>query len=148
MNYSLKFKRLHDDVILPEYATEGSAGMDVRAYLRDEEWKIINPGDRMLVKTGLCADIPAGYELQVRSRSGLAIKYGITVLNSPGTIDSDYTDEIGIILINHSLAQFKVHHNDRIAQLVLSKVDMLPIEEIDEIKKSDRGGGFGHTGVK
>lgn len=138
---------------LPEYSTEYSAGMDLRANLKDEEGndKVISivPGKRVLIPTGLYLSIPYGYEGQIRPRSGLAIKYGITVLNTPGTIDADYRGEICVCLINHSKHSFKVHHGDRIAQIVFSKVEQVQLIEVDKLDDTERGvGGFGHTGVK
>ena len=140
----LKFKKLHPDAVIPTYATEGSAGMDVYSV----ENVTIEPGKTVLVSTGLAADIPDGFELQVRPRSGLAAKHGITVLNSPGTIDSDYTGEIKVILHNTQDKPYEVHKGDRIAQLVIGIVIHLPIKEVDEItKETERGsGGFGSTG--
>lgn len=138
---------------LPEYSTEYSAGMDLRANLKDEEGndKVISivPGERVLIPTGLYLSIPYGYEGQIRSRSGLAIKYGITVLNTPGTIDADYRGEICVCLINHSKHSFKIHHGDRIAQIIFSKVEQAILVEVSELVNTKRGtGGFGHTGIK
>lgn len=138
---------------LPEYSTEYSAGMDLRANLKDEEGndKIISmvPGERVLIPTGLYLSIPYGYEGQIRPRSGLAIKYGITVLNTPGTIDADYRGEICVCLINHSKHSFKIHHGDRIAQIIFSKVEQAILVEVSELVNTKRGtGGFGHTGIK
>lgn len=146
----VKFKRLSEnfnDIPVPEYATPGSAGMDIRAAL-EEELTLI-PGQIDLIPTNISVEIPQGYEIQVRPRSGLAIKHGIGVLNSPGTIDSDYRGEIKIILINLSKEDFKISSGDRIAQLVLSKVYRAEMQESDELNNSKRGeGGFGHTGNK
>ena len=138
---------------LPTYSTKYSAGMDLRANLKDEEGndKIISiaPGERVLIPTGLYIQLPYGYEAQIRPRSGLALKYGITVLNTPGTIDADYRGEIGICLINHGNDIFDVHHGDRIAQIVFAKVDQVQLIEVDKLDDTERGiGGFGHTGVK
>lgn len=138
---------------LPTYSTEYSAGMDLRANLKDEEGndKVISivPGARALIPTGLYISIPYGYEGQIRPRSGLAMKYGITVLNTPGTIDADYRGEICICLINHSKHSFKVYHGDRIAQIIFSKVEQAALVEVSELVNTKRGnGGFGHTGVK
>ena len=144
----VKFKRLSEDfnnVPVPEYATAGSSGMDIRAALKEEI--ILKPGQIELVPTNISVEIPFGYEIQVRPRSGLAIKHGIGVLNSPGTIDSDYRGEVKIILINLSKEDFKISSGDRIAQLVLSKVYLAELKESDELNDSRRGeGGFGHTG--
>lgn len=138
---------------LPTYSTEYSAGMDLRANLKDEEGNdkviIIVPGARVLIPTGLYISIPYGYEGQIRPRSGLAMKYGITVLNTPGTIDADYRGEICVCLINNSKHSFKVYHGDRIAQIIFSKVEQAALVEVSELVNTKRGdGGFGHTGIK
>lgn len=133
---------------LPNYETINSAGMDLRAYLPDGQI-VIESMRRVLVPTGLFMEIPVGYEGQVRPRSGLAIKNGITVLNSPGTIDSDYRGEIKVILINLSDNEFVINSGDRIAQLVISKCEQLDIVEVETLTETERGsGGFGHTGKK
>lgn len=145
----LKIKRLKDnhDVPLPEYQTDGSSGMDIRAAVENIE--IINPGEVKLIPTGISIEVPIGFEVQVRPRSSLAAKFGITVLNSPGTIDSDYRGEVKIILINHSSEPFEVNRGDRIAQLIVSKYQKVIITEIDELSNTERGeGGFGSTGMK
>jgi len=132
---------------LPKYETKGSAGMDVRAHVDDKV--VIEPGERVLIKTGLKLNIPEGMELQVRPRSGLAYKYGITVLNAPGTIDSDYTGDCGVILINHGTSSFVIEPGDRIAQFVFSKYERVEFEEVEELDDTERNeGGFGSTGVK
>jgi len=144
----IKIKRLNnefEDIPLPNYATSGSSGMDIRAAVIDEI--IVEPNSITLVPTNLSVDIPKGYELQVRPRSGLAVKNGIGILNSPGTIDSDYRGEIKIIMINLGKEIFKIKRGDRIAQLVLSKVYTAKLIESDDLNYSQRGkGGFGHTG--
>ena len=128
---------------LPEYETPGSAGLDVRC----TETIVLNPGERILAKTGLFVEIPLGYELQVRPRSGLALKQGITVLNTPGTIDADYRGEIGVILMNHGLSVVKFKPADRIAQLVLNKVERIQWLQTESLTGTKRGqGGFGSTG--
>jgi dUTP pyrophosphatase len=130
---------------LPEYATEGSAGMDLRAHL--EAPVVLQPLERQLIPTGLFIELPLGYEAQVRPRSGLAIKQGITCLNTPGTIDSDYRGEIKVILINLSQEVQTLHPGDRIAQMVVSPVSQVSWEAVEVIADSARGaGGFGHTG--
>ncbi len=130
---------------LPEYATEGSAGMDLRAHLAGP--LVLRPGERQLVPTGLFIELPQGYEAQVRPRSGLALKHGITCLNSPGTIDSDYRGELKIILINHSHEAQTLHPGDRIAQMVVSPVVQVSWESVEAIGETARNaGGFGHTG--
>lgn len=128
---------------LPEYATAGAAGMDVLA----AEDVTLAPGARHAVSTGLAVAIPAGYEIQVRPRSGLALKHGITVPNTPGTIDSDYRGELKVILINHGTEAFAIRRGDRIAQLVLAPVVRLSWLKVDELDDTERGeGGFGSTG--
>ena len=131
---------------LPSYETINSAGMDLRAYLPDGEM-VIKPMQRALVPTGLFMEIPVGYEGQVRPRSGLAIKSGITVLNSPGTIDADYRGEVKVILINLSDTDFVIKSGDRIAQLVIAKCEQMEVVEVETLSETERGaGGFGHTG--
>ena len=138
---------LKEGAAAPSYASAGSAGADVRAYLPDGV-VTIEPGKAVLIPTGICAAIPEGYEIQVRPRSGLALKKYITVLNTPGTIDSDYRGEIGIILINHSDAPFTVSHGDRIAQLVFARYSSAVYTVVSELDETQRGsGGFGSTGV-
>lgn len=131
---------------LPHYATTGSAGMDVRANLFEKIQ--LAPLERRLIPTGLFVEIPQGYEIQVRPRSGLALKYGITCLNSPGTIDSDYRGEINVLLINLSNEPFTINNNDRIAQLVVAKVEKAELLLVQQLNETARNaGGFGHTGV-
>ena len=131
---------------LPAYATESSAGMDVRAKL--EAPVVLQPGAYRLIPTGLYAALPAGTELQVRPRSGLAFKHGITVLNAPGTIDADYRGEIGVLLINHGAQPFTVENGERIAQLVLARYERMEWKETEALPDSTRGaGGFGSTGT-
>lgn len=131
---------------MPAYETINSAGMDLRAYLPDSEL-VIKPMQRALVPTGLFMEIPVGYEGQVRPRSGLAIKSGITVLNSPGTIDADYRGEVKVILINLSDVDFVIKSGDRIAQLVIAKHEQMEVVEVETLSETERGaGGFGHTG--
>lgn len=133
---------------LPAYATPLSAGMDVRAYLPDRSI-VINPGERCLVPTGLYMALPEGMECQVRPRSGLALKHGVTVLNAPGTIDADYRGEVGVILVNLGSEPFVVNSGDRIAQLVFAACLSVQLESVDELPSSERGeGGFGHSGIK
>lgn len=132
---------------LPEYATIGASGMDVRANI--SESIVLQPMERTAVPTGLFMEIPLGYEVQVRPRSGLALKQGITCLNTPGTIDADYRGEIKVILINLSGEAQSIQHGDRIAQIVLQKVEMVKWQETDSLEESARGaGGFGHTGIQ
>ena len=142
---TLKIKRIHEDAVMPAYAHESDAGMDVRSV----EELVIEPGKRALVHTGLIFLLPPNYEAQVRPRSGLALKNGVTVLNTPGTIDSGYRGEVGVILANFGEAPFKVAKGDRIAQIVIAPVTRADIEETDTVDETDRGsGGFGSTGVK
>lgn len=130
---------------LPAYETSTSAGLDLRAFLDSDV--ILQPFERKLIPTGLYIELPVGYEAQIRPRSGLAIKNGITVLNSPGTIDSDYRGEIKVILINMSQTEFVVKSGERICQMVIAKHENAELIEVDEISQTERGaGGFGHTG--
>jgi len=132
---------------LPSYESESSAGMDLKAFTSNDI--TINPLERKIIKTGLFMSLPIGYEGQVRSRSGLSIKHGVCVLNSPGTIDSDYRGEIGVILINLSNDPFVISNGDRIAQLVIAKHDQGEWIEVNELELTKRGDkGFGSTGVK
>ncbi len=144
----LQIKRLSNsfsDIPLPEYATEGSSGMDIRAAVEDQI-KVAS-GKVALVPTNLSAELPIGYEIQVRPRSGLAAKNGIGVLNSPGTIDSDYRGEIKVILFNFGENDFIINRGDRIAQLVIAEVILAEVKEVTDLNTSIRGeGGFGHTG--
>ena len=131
---------------MPEYETEGAAGMDLKAYL--EEPVTIMPGERKLIPTGLYLEIEQGYEVQIRARSGLALKKGICLANGIGTIDSDYRGEVGVILMNAGDEAFAVNDGDRIAQMVVLKYEKAEIIRADELSETDRGsGGFGHTGV-
>lgn len=130
---------------LPAYATPQSAGVDLKAHI--EEAVNLAPMQRMVIPTGLCIALPVGYEAQVRPRSGLALKHGITVLNSPGTIDADYRGEIGVILINLSDKDFTINPGERIAQLVLAKHEQIDWKLTDILDETERGaGGYGHTG--
>ena len=132
---------------LPKYSTAQSAGMDLRAFITEPV--ILGALDRALIPTGLYIEMPEGYEAQVRPRSGLAIKYGVTVLNSPGTIDADYRGEICVELINLSNKPYTVEPGDRIAQLVFNKYEQAKFIEVEELSETERGeGGFGHTGNK
>jgi len=136
-----------NDIPLPKYETPGSAGMDVRAAVERE--MILESGKVTLVPTNLKVEIPEGFEIQIRPRSGLAAKHGIGLLNSPGTIDSDYRGEIKIILFNFGKENFAIRRGDRIAQMIISKVYKMEFEESDKLTESERGsGGFGHTGKK
>ncbi|MDQ6889012.1 MAG: dUTP diphosphatase [Bacteroidota bacterium] len=130
---------------LPEYATNGSAGLDLRAHL--ESPVVLQPLERSMIPTGIFIEIPFGFEAQVRPRSGLAVNYGITCLNSPGTVDSDYRGELKVILINLSNEKYTINNGERIAQIVISKVEKVNWVPVPQLKSSLRGnGGFGHTG--
>lgn len=143
----VKVIKNHSNINLPKYMTHGSAGMDVYAHTSEDI--VIKPLERVLVPTGLKVEIPHGYEIQVRPRSGLAIKHGITLLNTPGTIDSDFRGEIKVIMINISNEEFVIKNNERIGQLILNKVYKCIWTETEELEETERGqGGFGHTGKK
>ena len=130
---------------LPEYSTAHSAGMDLRANLTEPI--VLKPLERVLVPTGLFIELPVGFEAQIRPRSGLALKKGITVLNSPGTIDADYRGEVGIILINLSNEEFVIQHGERICQMVIARHEHIGWQSVEVLEETDRGaGGFGHTG--
>ncbi|MGE0089857.1 MAG: dUTP diphosphatase [Bacteroidales bacterium] len=132
---------------LPEYGTEHAAGMDLRAFLKESV--ILKPLERALIPTGLFIELPVGFEAQIRPRSGLALKKGITVLNTPGTIDADYRGEIGIILINLSNSDVLIENGERICQMVIAKHEHVILNNVGEISQTNRGdGGFGSTGVK
>jgi dUTP pyrophosphatase len=151
---SIHFKRLHPEAILPTRATPGSAGLDLYACHDPlvSKWLtpcvVLAPGERRMVSTGWAVDIPYGFEGQVRPRSGLALREGLTVLNSPGTIDSDYRGELCVLLINFGTEPVVIRQGDRIAQLVIAPVAMTEAIEVDALPESERGaGGFGSTGV-
>jgi|TARA_B110000196_G_scaffold294934_1_gene284309 dUTP pyrophosphatase len=132
---------------LPKYSTNESAGLDLRAELQSPI--VLEPGQRSLIPTGLKIALPTGYEAQVRPRSGLAYKHGITVLNSPGTIDADYRGDVGVILINHGSEPFTIENGERIAQLIIAKFVQIDWDEVLDLSSTSRGeGGFGSTGVK
>lgn len=132
---------------MPTYATSQSAGMDLRANL--EEPVVLHPMERRLIPTGLHIALPEGYEAQVRPRSGLALKHGLTVLNAPGTIDADYRGEIGVVLINLSQENFTINDGERIAQLVVARYEQVEFSLVETLDETERGeGGYGHTGVK
>lgn len=132
---------------LPSYETQGAAGADLRANLADRGVLTLEPGERKLVATGLRLEIPEGYEIQIRPRSGLALKHGITLPNTPGTIDSDYRGPLGVILMNAGDEMFTVNHGDRIAQMVLAPVVQAQFELVETLSETERGaGGFGSTG--
>lgn len=141
-----RLRATHDPLPLPHYLTEDAAGMDIYADL--EEDLTIVPLERTLVPTGFAMALPQGYEAQVRPRSGLALRSGLTILNAPGTIDADYRDEVKILLINLGDQPVRLQRGDRIAQLIVAPVTRVQWEEVEELETTDRKGGFGHTGVK
>ncbi|MFB0507284.1 MAG: dUTP diphosphatase [Thermodesulfobacteriota bacterium] len=144
----IKIKRLrgNENGPLPTFMTEHAAGLDIHAFL--DEDVLISPGQRRLIPTGLAVAIPDGFEMQVRPRSGLAMRDGVTLVNTPGTIDADYRGEIGILMINHGNKPVSIRNGQRIAQLVVSRVYRAALEEVDELPPSSRQeGGFGHTGL-
>ncbi len=139
-------KDLRQEISLPRYMTEKSAGLDLFAALDDEI--VLEPGERKLIPTGIALSIPEGYEGQVRPRSGLALKNGVTLVNTPGTIDADYRGEVGVLLINLGHQSFTVKHGDRIAQLIIAPVCRAVLEWAEELDGTSRNeGGFGHTGL-
>jgi dUTP pyrophosphatase len=144
----IKIKRLESgiDLPLPNYETEGSSGMDIRASVIEPV--LLEPGEIKLIPTGMAVSIPQGYEGQIRPRSGLALKHGVGLINSPGTIDSDYRGEIAVIMINWGEKSFTIRRGDRIAQMIISKVlraDLVEVVDLDSTKRG--GGGFGHSGI-
>ena len=147
MQITVAIKRIRpeSDLTLPCYMTSHSAGMDLYADLSADA--LLQPGSRLLVPTGIAIALPEGYEAQIRPRSGLALKHGISLVNSPGTIDADYRGEIGVILINHGEVPFLLRRGERIAQMVVARFSRVVWEETDELDATQRGaGGFGHTG--
>ncbi|SPD74938.1 Deoxyuridine 5'-triphosphate nucleotidohydrolase [uncultured Desulfobacterium sp.] len=145
----VRIKRLNgnNDLSLPSYESEGSSGMDIRASVKEPV--VIGPGEIKFVQTGLALSVPPGFEAQIRPRSGLALRHGIGMVNSPGTIDSDYRGEIGIILINWGKEPFVVRKGDRIAQMIITRVCHAELIEVEDLDNTSRGaGGFGHTGIK
>jgi dUTP pyrophosphatase len=134
-----------NDIPLPQYATHGASGMDIHAAVETE--RVVQPGETVLIPSGFRLEIPYGYEAQVRPRSGLALKHGIGILNSPGTIDSDYRGELGVIITNFGKNPYTIKRGDRIAQLVIAPVTPAEWDEVDAVNETKRGeGGFGHTG--
>ena len=137
----------HSNNEIPKYSTESSAGMDLRAFL--EKDVVLKPLERCLVPTGLHIELPEGFEAQIRPRSGLAVKHGISIVNTPGTIDADYRGEIKVILINLSNEEFVIKNGERICQMVIKRYEKVSLIEVDDLNETDRGaGGFGHTGTK
>jgi dUTP pyrophosphatase len=149
MHIKIRIARTHPgstDVPLPAYSTVNASGMDIHAAVDTDT--IVSVGETVLISTGFSLEVPKGFEAQVRPRSGLAIKHGITILNSPGTIDADYRGEVKVILTNLGKREFMVKRGDRIAQLVITPVVQAQWEEVDSLNETERGaGGFGHTGV-
>lgn len=145
----IKIKRLNqgNDLPLPAYESKGSSGMDIRADVKAPI--LLNPGEIKLIPTGFALSVPLGYEVQIRPRSGLALKHGVGLVNSPGTIDSDYRGEVGIIMTNWGPEPFAIKRGDRIAQMIISRVFQADLVETDDLDDTSRGqGGFGHTGIK
>jgi dUTP pyrophosphatase len=150
MSVDVRVKRLPHgkDLPLPTYQTASSAGLDLQAAIAPQTILVIEPGSRELVPTGLAIELPEGFEAQIRPRSGLALKKGVTLVNTPGTIDADYRGEIGVIVINHGSEPFEIVRGDRIAQMIVAPVVQARLVEVDDLSSSDRGaGGFGSTGV-
>ena len=150
MSVDVRVKRLPHgkDLPLPTYQTASSAGLDLQAAIAPQTTLVIEPGSRELVPTGLAIELPEGFEAQIRPRSGLALKKGVTLVNTPGTIDADYRGEIGVIVINHGAEPFEIVRGDRIAQMIVAPVVQARLLEVDDLSSSDRGaGGFGSTGV-
>jgi len=147
---TIAFKRLagNPDLPLPAYATAGAAGFDIRACLPEEEPVVLQPGERALIPTGFAVAVPEGYELQVRPRSGLAVKHGLTVLNAPGTVDADYRGPVAVPLINLGQEPFTIRRGERIAQGVVAAAPQVRFVEVSELDETERGqGGFGSTGT-
>ncbi len=143
----IQIKRISKKVLIPKYETPGSSGMDIAAYI--EKNITIEPGEKALIPTGFTLSVPKGYEVQIRPRSGLAIKKNISVLNTPGTIDSDYRGEIKVILVNFGKEKFLVENGSRIAQMVVCPIVQATLQEVEDLTKTKRGtGGFGSTGTK
>jgi dUTP pyrophosphatase len=146
---TIRMKRLdgNQDIALPSYETDGASGLDLRAAVDGE--LTLHPGEIRLVPTGLAISLPVGYEAQIRPRSGLALKHGVGMVNSPGTIDSDYRGEIGLVLTNWGNAPFVIKRGDRIAQMIVARVSRAEVLEVDRLEPTSRGkGGFGHSGVE
>lgn len=152
MAVELKFKRLPefgDDIALPTYATDGAAAFDLRAAIPHGHVHVIEPGERDVIETGLAVAVPDGHEMQIRPRSGLALHHGVTVINSPATIDADFRGHLRILIVNLGRQPFSIRRGDRIAQGVVAPVTRTTIKEVDELDATSRGeGGFGSTGVR
>ena len=147
----IEIKQLENfgDLQMPAYETDLAAGVDLRAAIDANEPVILQAGERVLIATGLAMALPPGYEAQIRPRSGLAYKHGITVVNSPGTVDADYRGEVKILLINHGHATFRINRGDRIAQMIIAPVTQAVFNVVDTLSETQRGaGGYGSTGIK
>lgn len=145
MKLNIKIKEGFEDLELPRHMTPGAAAVDLRAAI--EQTRTLNQGEPVLIPTGIYVAVPKGYMMHITPRSGLALKHGISIVNSPGIVDSDYRGEIGIIMINHSDMAFPIRRGDRIAQATLVKVEQIEFEKVNELDETERGaGGFGHTG--
>ncbi len=141
----IRIKKIRDNAVTPHYEHDGDAGMDLYAV----EDSSLRPGERKLIPTGLQVEIPKGYEMQIRPKSGLALKHGITVLNTPGTVDSCYRGEVGVIMLNASDQDYEVRAGEKVAQAIIAKVEKAVIEEVEDLTQTQRGsGGFGSTGRK
>ena len=141
----IRIKKIRDNAVTPHYEHDGDAGMDLYAV----EDSTLCPGERKLIPTGLQVEVPKGYEMQIRPKSGLALKHGITVLNTPGTVDSCYRGEVGVIMLNTAAADYEVKAGEKVAQAVIARVEKAVIEEVEELTETQRGsGGFGSTGRK
>ena len=146
MDIVLKFQKLHNTVEIPKYETVGASGMDVRAFLQDDV--TLEPMERKLIPTGIKIELPIGYEAQVRARSGLSIKHGLTLINGIGTVDSDYRGELCVPMVNISNEEYTINPNDRIAQMVICRYEKVDIQVTEELSDTQRStGGFGSTGV-
>jgi len=151
MTLTVEFKKLDHfgDLQLPAYETDLAAGADLRAAVLEDAPMVLESGERALVPTGLAMALPAGFEAQIRPRSGLAYKHGLTVLNTPGTIDADYRGEVKVLLINHGKEAFTIKRGERIAQMIIAPITQPVFEVVEELSDTERGaGGFGSTGVK
>jgi len=145
MKLNIKIKEGFEDLELPRHMTPGAAAVDLRAAI--EQTRTLNQGEPVLIPTGIYVAVPKGYMMHITPRSGLALKHGVSIVNSPGIVDSDYRGEIGIIMINHSDMAFPIRRGDRIAQATLVKVEQIEFEKVNELDETERGaGGFGHTG--
>lgn len=142
----VKIKRTlgNDDIIIPAYQTPGSAAVDIHAAVKERT--VLKPGERKLIPTGFCMQFPQGFVAEITPRSGLALKHGISIVNAPGIIDSDYRDEVGVILINLGKENFIINRNDRVAQMSLKRIEKADFKDVNKLDLSDRKGGFGSTG--